>query len=87
MAPKPETPSVGRIVHFVDREALVSAHERGVAVQPWPAVITQVNDDGTLELTVFPPEATTHATTRPHSIPKGEPGEANRWSWPPRGDE
>ena len=83
-------PTIGRIVIYTGAGRLApSVHEV-------PAIVTGVNEDGTVDLTAFPPGVT---PTPLRGIPEkgGEPkpdaaGNAPRidpgsWSWPPRSDE
>jgi hypothetical protein len=63
-----QAPSVGRIVHFV------SPAKDGHPSAPHAAVITEVNADGTVGLSVL--------ATTDKSVKLGT--EAGQWSWPPR---
>lgn len=63
-------PTVGRVVHWVDNTHL----------RPWPAFIVAVNDDGTLDLTVFNP--LTQYFKNVAFDPAGKTG--GTWHWPPR---
>lgn len=67
-----QTPSIGRIVHFND--------EGG----PYPALITKVNADGTLELTTFGSNSIYFQHCVPAASSVSEPPEFRTWSWPPR---
>ena len=64
--------AVGRIVHFQ------SYNEKGECA--YPAMITQVNDDGTVELTTFGPNSVYFQ----HSVKKAEVPTSGHWNWPPR---
>lgn len=78
----PITPTIGRIVMFRNR-----------AKDVCPAIITQVNEDGTLDLTIFPHQCTPMLSNRiPYTddvLDKQEdPGDVSSecpvWFWPPR---
>lgn len=85
-APKPsvaQRPSIGRIVHYMD-----STYER-----PLAAMVTAVHEDGTVDLTIFPPQELAmklgansyRATHVPHESPTVQATpEKNCWIWPPR---
>lgn len=75
-------PTVGRIVHYLDREQVVARKENA---QPFAAVITQVtpafngNPVDTVDLGLFHPEL---GYQRRQTVPQGDgPG---TWNWPPR---
>jgi hypothetical protein len=83
-----EMPSVGRIVHFLDREELIAASDRGRTIPEfYPAVITRVfaradnpkEIDTRVCLVVFHPE---YGGQVKLDIEQGE--QANQWRWPPR---
>lgn len=66
-----QKPSVGRMVHF---------HEEG---GPYPAIITALNDSGSVELATFGKNSlyfqhSVYEWAAPDGPMKG------RWSWPPR---
>lgn len=65
-------PSVGRMVHF---------HEDG---GPYPAIITALNDNGTVELATFG----RNSLYFQHNVSAGGPDAATPskgcWTWPPR---
>jgi hypothetical protein len=61
------TPSIGRIVHF---------HDEG---GPYAALITAVNDDGSVELVTFG----RNSFYFQHGVQAGS-GEPGTWTWPPR---
>lgn len=63
-------PSVGSIVHF---------HQEG---GPYPAIVTAVNADGTLELATFGQNSLYFQ----HGIAAGDEDAPARdsWTWPPR---
>jgi hypothetical protein len=65
-------PTVGRIVHY---------HQRTPAGEIAPAIVTNVLDDTTVNLTVFGDHGNTQAQT---SVALGtEPG---TWAWPTRSE-
>lgn len=62
-------PTVGRIVHFKE--------EGG----PYPAIVTKVNEDGTVELTTFGPNSVYFQ----HAVLQDERAEIEHtWRWPPK---
>ena len=48
-------PTVGRIVHFIPKSSCVGAGPTGI--ERYAAIVTQVNEDGTLELATFGPNS------------------------------
>lgn len=66
-------PTVGRIVHYC-----FDALHPGKS-DPWPAIITRVLDDGSVDLTLFPPGADP-ATMEGVSF-SDEP-KYGSWTWP-----
>lgn len=80
--PMPAQPTVGRIVHYIDREEKIEADRRDDVAAPYPALITRVLDDGAVGLVVFNPELRTLQFKDSVSYdPTGN--EANQWTWPP----
>lgn len=75
-----QAPTVGRIVHL---HRLADS----MATGPHAAIVTQVRDDGTVDLHVFPPAQTPHAV---HAVGQGVPKkmglEAAWWEWPSRAE-
>lgn len=67
-----QKPTVGRTVHYQ------SYNERGKCA--YAAIITQVNDDGTVELVTFGPNSVYFQ----HAVPYSEEPKESHWSWPPR---
>lgn len=63
-----QPPSIGRMVHF-------SSHYR----RHDPAIITRVNDDGSVNLVCFPDDGEIY---RPKNVLMGEPNEWDFWHWP-----
>lgn len=88
-----QRPSIGRIVHYTPPEATAidKATKEGGG-QPFPAIITHVNDDGTPNLHVFNDgEFGLRGTNTPTHVPEFDPHpEAKNdspngfWFWPPR---
>lgn len=85
-----DAPSVGRIVHFIDRERAVSearaADARGLDVPttftPHAAIITEINDAlGIVSLIVFDPELGPQVV---RDVTQAEKLTPARWSWPAR---
>lgn len=74
----PQQPSVGRTVHF-----LANAAPPCVA-----AIVTHVNDDGTVALTVFPPPYMGHLASPPQLAVRQDEDHADHanptWHWPER---
>jgi hypothetical protein len=75
--PKEQVPSIGRVVHY---------HSYGTPKgeylpKPIAAIITQVNDDGTVGLCIFNPTGLFFNTNVPYDQSDTLPG---HWSWPPR---
>lgn len=66
----PMTPTVGRIVHYFD-----SMGQR----EPWPAIITRVDSDDYVAMTVFAPEIDPFHASAGYSSDR-IPGK--RWVWP-----
>jgi hypothetical protein len=79
----PVRPSVGRTVHFFDREEIVEARRRDRDPAPVPAIIRRVrNDAGACDLVVF-------TDLGPRNFDAVLPAETslpqpNTWSWPAR---
>lgn len=71
-----QKPSVGRMVHY--RSYGTPGGE--YTPQPRAAVITQVNDDGTVGLFIMNPTGVFFPTSVPYSA---EP-KSGCWNWPPR---
>jgi hypothetical protein len=67
-------PTIGRVVHFHEPEPDGSTIERA-------AIITAVNDEIQVSLTVFPPTALPYAHAH---VTQGGPGQPFTWSWPTR---
>lgn len=65
-------PTVGRIVHFQ------SYNEKGECA--YGAIITQVNEDGTVELATFG----RNSLYFQHSVPQSEEPKESHWNWPPK---
>lgn len=65
-------PSVGRIVHYQ------SYNEKGACA--YAAIITQVNEDGTVELATFGPNSLYYQ----HGVSFSETPKESHWSWPPK---
>lgn len=90
-----QTPTVGRFVHFQvlfpasgDESAPITAETKTV-LKARSAVVTDVNADGTVELTVFPPKSASSALAAPlyqmSNVPEAEKEPTNGcWNWPPR---
>jgi hypothetical protein len=83
-------PTVGRIVHYYDREEIVNAHNEKRAAAPYPAIVTRVHQDqdgqplDVVGLAVFDPEVGQQIK---RDVRPGDPDkapEANCWYWPPR---
>lgn len=62
-------PTVGRIVHFYMDQEVEAA-----------AIVTCVNEDGSLELCVFMTDGLFYA----HDVEYTNMGAMGQWSWPPR---
>lgn len=80
-----QKPSVGRVVHYTP-----SQHIEPNKKQPFPAIITHVHDDGTVNLDVFKDAHYPNAAgAQPHVPHRGTPetGGAREhgpfWDWPP----
>lgn len=78
-APVPP-PSIGRIVHYR------AAHrgERPGGRDRHAALITAVNDDGSVELSVFPPGFNPMFISAANGSPSEELAYPGQWYWPPR---
>ena len=75
-----QRPSVGRVVHYYEREEFIEAGRREVPPEPQPAMVRRVlNDDGDVDLVTFGdlgPRNVSGAAYRPQPT-------ANCWTWPP----
>jgi hypothetical protein len=69
-------PSIGRIVIFVPPQACVGPE----SLDRYPALITKVNEDESVELTTFGPNSLYYQ----HSVKHSEGPESGCWHWPPR---
>lgn len=67
----PPAPTPGRIVLYRSAET---------DQQQVPAMVTQVNPDGTVDLFVMAPHCHFHA----HGTHEDDSGALGTWSWPPR---
>jgi hypothetical protein len=68
-----QNPSPGRIVHF---------HEEG---GPYPAIVTVVNEDGSVELTTFGRNSLYFQhSVREYVAGENAPPMKGTWTWPPR---
>lgn len=77
--PRMQTPTVGRFVHL---QVLDSADQSAAPVlKARTAVVSDVNADGSVELTVFPPKAAPYSAS---NVPGAENPTAGSWNWPPR---
>lgn len=81
-------PSVGRIVHYFDREEVVTAREQGREPQPYAAMITRVQLDPAtnevsdrVDLAVFDPEL--GYQFKRNVLPQTDEQTATSWAWPP----
>lgn len=81
-------PSVGRIVHYYDREEIVNAHTEKRTPEPFPAIVTRVHKDqdgkpvDVVGLGVFDPEVGYQSK---RDVRPGDPDaapEANCYYWP-----
>lgn len=66
-----QKPSVGRVVHF---------HEEG---GPYPALITAVNEDGSVELATFGKNSL-YFQHGVHELPAPNAPMKGVWTWPPK---
>jgi len=69
-------PSVGRIIHFAPPQECTGPE----SLTLYPAIITQVNEGGTVELVTFGPNSVYFQ----HSISFSEELKPGTWSWPPK---
>lgn len=65
-------PTIGRIVHF---------HQEG---GPYPAIVTAVNESGTVELATFGKNSLYFQHDVPEWTGQGPVPANGTWSWPPR---
>jgi len=78
-------PTVGRIVHYLDREQVVANKENA---QPYAGIVTQVNParngqpNDTVDLGLFHPELGYQLR---RGVPEG--ADAGCWHWPARDEE
>lgn len=70
------TPTAGRIVHFVPPQECTAP----ATLAHYPAMITQVNKDGTVELATFGPNSLYFQ----HGISFSEEPKSGCCNWPPR---
>lgn len=86
----PQNPSVGRVVHYLPRPIPQEDLDRGAwhrSGQPWPAIITEVHDDGRVRLDLITPFGQIE-----ERLDENNPGlywfaefpTPGYWSWPPR---
>lgn len=85
----PQKPSVGRIVHYQPFEIMPEHYDRAPARtgQPWPAVVTEVHDDGAVGLHLLCPAGQVEepvSESHPHRYWFAEHPTPGHWSWPPR---
>lgn len=71
-----QKPSIGRIVHYVN----LGDRDGKYPPETQAALITKVNDDGTVDLKIF---YRTGIFDRPR-VAFSETPERGSWSWPPR---
>lgn len=71
-----QKPSVGRVVHFAPPQECVGP----ASLTCYPAMITQVNPDETVELVTFGPNSVYFQ----HGISFSDEPKPGCWSWPPR---
>jgi hypothetical protein len=69
-------PSVGRIVHFTS--------PLSASGKPLAAIVTGVNDDDTVSLTVFPPGTGELIFENVPCAPNATEPARGYWNWPPR---
>ncbi|MBN1210659.1 MAG: hypothetical protein JXB05_37775 [Myxococcaceae bacterium] len=74
-----QKPSIGRIVHFV-MPAIPSINK---PPESHAALVTGVNDDGTVSLTAFPPGKMAYTVENASEGPDAA-GTGGHWTWPPR---
>jgi hypothetical protein len=67
-----QKPTVGRMVHYQ------SYNEKGECA--YAAIITQVNEDGTVELATMGPNSLYFQ----HKVAFSETPKPSHWNWPPR---
>jgi hypothetical protein len=74
-------PTVGRTVHYYDREEVVEGARREKDPDPFPAIIRRVrNAEGACDLTVF----TDYGPRNVEAVPNAtKAGSAGSWTWPP----
>lgn len=70
------TPSIGRVVHYQSYGTPGGEY----LAEPRAAIITAVNDDGTVGLCVLNPTGQFFNT----SVPGAETPTPGHWNWPPR---
>jgi len=79
--------SVGRMVHYYDREEIVNAEHAKRHPEPYPAIVTRVHKDqdgnptDVVNLTVFDPEV---GVQLKRDVRPGDPdaNTAHSWYWP-----
>lgn len=69
-------PTVGRIVHFAPPQECVGP----ASLTLYPAIISQVNADGTIEIATFGPNSIYFQ----HKVQFSEAPKAGYWNWPPK---
>jgi hypothetical protein len=79
-APSFPPPSIGRIVHY----RAANRGERPGGRDRHAAIITAVNDDGSVELSVFPPGFNPMFISAAQGSPSEEFAHPGQWYWPPR---
>jgi hypothetical protein len=73
-------PTVGRIVHFYPPVDCVAGGQS--KIEKYAAIVTQVNDDGTLELATFGPSSLYFQRSVPKlGLKHGDGNVAWEWGW------
>lgn len=69
-------PTMGRIVYYTPSDP------NDVSAVEAPAIVSRVNADGTLDLTVFPPSSSPYSVDNVDQSGSGS-SENGKWCWPP----
>ena len=72
-----QKPSCGRIIHYVAYGTPGGEYKPG---QCRPAIVTEVNDDGTVKVTIFQ----TEGTFTKQALCQDEQKKPGTWHWPER---
>jgi hypothetical protein len=82
--------TVGRIVHYLERNFYLEVNRPEHRPEPWAAIVTRVHAADVVDLVAFPPPtggpvpALLVRKADEAALQRGEPQPAGTWRWPPR---